>query len=348
MATAAAVVVMVGRMEMAVGQSYSGFSSSGFSSNGNGGGSGFQQQSSFSSGGNGGFGGSSSGFSSGGGGNGGFSSGGGNGGFGGSNGFSSGGGSGGYGGSSGGGSEVTQGQTQVIDISGGSSGGGNVVYKNVVKIGEPIVTKHFYVHEAPEEEENARVEEKVQEIRPQKNYKIIFIKAPSQPNPFSPANIPQFPQNEEKTIVYVLSKKPEGLGENGEFPTPPPPVTSKPEVFFVKYKTKEEAEQAVAKIQDSFQEGGPGYNSPASFAESLGAQSGGASSSSFSSGSSDTQYRGDEDSLDVRNDGLQAPFTSSQQSQSQPQSQSQGDFNSEYLPPNKRQAFKRQARRQQG
>lgn len=59
-------------------------------------------------------------------------------------------------------------------------------------------------------------------------------------------------QNEEKTIVYVLSKKGEGLSENGEFPTPPPPVTSKPEVFFVKYKTKQEADQAVSKIQGKF------------------------------------------------------------------------------------------------
>jgi hypothetical protein len=82
-----------------------------------------------------------------------------------------------------------------------------------------------------------------------------------------------------------LSKKNEAGGENGEFPTPPPPVTSKPEVFFVKYNNKEEADSAVSKIQESFQEGGPGYQSPASFAQSIGAQSGGsAQSSSFSSG----------------------------------------------------------------
>jgi hypothetical protein len=56
-------------------------------------------------------------------------------------------------------------------------------------------------------------------------------------------------QNEEKTIVYVLSKKNEAVGSDGEFPTPPPAVTSKPEVFFVKYNTKQEADSAVSKIQ---------------------------------------------------------------------------------------------------
>lgn len=95
-------------------------------------------------------------------------------------------------------------------------------------------------------------------------------------------------QNEEKTIVYVLSKKNDGLNDDGSFATPPPPVTSKPEVFFVKYKTKEEAEQAVSKIQDSFQEGGEGYNSPDSFAKSLGATTGGGASS-FSQGSRSSQ-----------------------------------------------------------
>jgi hypothetical protein len=82
-----------------------------------------------------------------------------------------------------------------------------------------------------------------------------------------------------------LSKKDQGVGEDGEYPTPPPAVTSKPEVFFVKYNNKEEADSAVSKIQESFQEGGAGYQSPASFAQSIGASSGGsAQSSSFSQG----------------------------------------------------------------
>ena len=72
---------------------------------------------------------------------------------------------------------VHQGQSQVLDFS-GSSNGGNRGYKTVIKQGEPIITKHFYVHAAPEEEEQA-VQIKEQIVRPQKHYKIIFIKAPS-------------------------------------------------------------------------------------------------------------------------------------------------------------------------
>jgi hypothetical protein len=57
------------------------------------------------------------------------------------------------------------------------------------------------------------------------------------------------PQSEEKTIVYVLSKKPEGITEDGDIPSPPAPVTTKPEVFFVKYKTQQEADGAISNIQ---------------------------------------------------------------------------------------------------
>jgi hypothetical protein len=47
-----------------------------------------------------------------------------------------------------------------------------------------------------------------------------------------------------------LSKKAEGIsGDGGDFPQPPAPVTSKPEVFFVKYKTQQEAEGAINQIQ---------------------------------------------------------------------------------------------------
>jgi Domain of unknown function (DUF243) len=122
-------------------------------------------------------------------------------------------------------------------------------------------------------------------VSPQKHYKIIFIKAPAGGNSYAGSNAAVFPQNEEKTIVYVLSKKPENIvGDNGELPTPPPAVTSKPEVFFVKYKTQQEADGAISQIQESFKEGGAGYNSPASFAQSLGASSGSATSSSFTGG----------------------------------------------------------------
>lgn len=45
---------------------------------------------------------------------------------------------------------------------------------------EPIITKHVYFHTAPEEDEQPqRVQIRQQIVSPQKHYKIIFIKAPS-------------------------------------------------------------------------------------------------------------------------------------------------------------------------
>lgn len=113
----------------------------------------------------------------------------------------------------------------------------------------PIVTKHYYVHAAPEEPEENQGPKFVHVGRPQKNYKIIFIKAPSYG--LNSQVIPIVPQNEEKTIVYVLSKKPEF---NQAISLPPAPVTepSKPEVFFIKYKTDQEAQDAQQKIQNSY------------------------------------------------------------------------------------------------
>lgn len=114
---------------------------------------------------------------------------------------------------------------------------------------EPIITKHFYVHAAPEDPEERQGPRYVTVGRPQKNYKIIFIKAPTYG--LNSQIIPVLPQNEDKTIVYVLSKKPE-FNENIELPPIPTTEPPKPEVYFIKYKTQEEAQQAQEKIQGEF------------------------------------------------------------------------------------------------
>lgn len=108
----------------------------------------------------------------------------------------------------------------------------------------PIVSKHVYAFAAPEDPEERAGPRYVQVGRARKNYKVIFIKAPTYGQ--SPI-IPVLPQNEDKTIVYVLSKKP----SEQEIQLPEPPVTqpSKPEVYFLKYKTQQEAEQAQQQIQ---------------------------------------------------------------------------------------------------
>jgi hypothetical protein len=66
----------------------------------------------------------------------------------------------------------------------------------------------------------------------------VFIKAPAPPAPTAPI-IPEFPQDEQKTLIYVLVKKPEEAPEI-HIPTPTPTKPSKPEVYFIRYKTQKE------------------------------------------------------------------------------------------------------------
>ncbi|SPP79169.1 proline-rich extensin-like protein EPR1 [Drosophila guanche] len=102
----------------------------------------------------------------------------------------------------------------------------------------PVVHKHVYVHVPPPEPEYQAPRKPLYVPPPQKHYKIVFIKAPSAPAPTAPI-IPQYPQNEEKTLVYVLVKKPEEQPEI-IIPTPAPTQPSKPEVYFIRYKTQKE------------------------------------------------------------------------------------------------------------
>ncbi|XP_053678722.1 pupal cuticle protein 36a [Anopheles nili] len=113
---------------------------------------------------------------------------------------------------------------------GGSFGGGSQ---------QAIIQKHIYVHVPPPEPEEVRVQRPLQLAAPQKHYKIIFIKAPSAPSYQTP-QIPLQPQNEEKTLVYVLVKKPDDQ-QDIVIPTAAPTQPSKPEVYFIKYKTQKES-----------------------------------------------------------------------------------------------------------
>lgn len=103
---------------------------------------------------------------------------------------------------------------------------------------KPTITKHIYVHVPQPEKEEVLPARWIQPSPPNKHYKIIFIKTPEGPK-LGPIKIPAQPQNEEKTLVYVLSKKPDTQQEiivQPQLETKP----SKPEVFFIKYKTKTE------------------------------------------------------------------------------------------------------------
>ncbi|XP_022909070.1 uncharacterized protein [Onthophagus taurus] len=102
----------------------------------------------------------------------------------------------------------------------------------------PTVHKHVYVHVPPPEPEYHAPRKPIEFAPAQKHYKIIFIKAPTAPTPTAPV-IPVQPQNEEKTLVYVLVKKPEEQPDI-VVPTPAPTQPSKPEVYFIRYKTQKE------------------------------------------------------------------------------------------------------------
>ncbi|CAB0042785.1 unnamed protein product [Trichogramma brassicae] len=103
--------------------------------------------------------------------------------------------------------------------------------------GGTLIQKHIYVHVPPPEPEEQRPIRNYQPQAPaQKHYKIIFIKAPTPPAPTAPV-IPQLAQDEQKTLIYVLVKKPEDAPEF-TLPTQAPTQPSKPEVYFIKYKTQ--------------------------------------------------------------------------------------------------------------
>lgn len=148
------------------------------------------------------------------------------------------------------------------------------------------VFKHFYVHAAPEEPEIIRPRAPIVLPAPQKHYKIIFVKAPSESRP--PSLIaPIQPQNEEKTIVYVLVKKPD---EQPDVVLPKieqkPP--SKPEVYFIKYKNKEDSQAVINNIVQDYNKGGQSVSvnglseGSSSFGSGHGSLGGSSSSGSYS------------------------------------------------------------------
>ncbi|XP_061388246.1 uncharacterized protein LOC133323321 [Musca vetustissima] len=114
----------------------------------------------------------------------------------------------------------------------------------------PIVTKHFYLHTAPVDNDEQQVVRYINIGRPQKNYRVVFIDSPSNTNNKAKI-IANVAPTEEKTAIYVLSKKNNALDVSAEVVTPAP-VNNKPEVFFIKYKTPEEAIHAQHTIQAQY------------------------------------------------------------------------------------------------
>ncbi|KAH8354552.1 hypothetical protein KR084_007812 [Drosophila pseudotakahashii] len=118
-----------------------------------------------------------------------------------------------------------------------------------------IVTKDIYIHSAPEETEELRQDEpQLENVPIRKNYRIVFIKAPSQNLKYTAAALKRAQSsNEEKTVIYVLSKKPDLTEIQQQLQvTQSEAKVHKPEVYFIKYKTQEEAQRAQQEIQAQY------------------------------------------------------------------------------------------------
>ncbi|CAG5092053.1 Protein of unknown function [Cotesia congregata] len=105
---------------------------------------------------------------------------------------------------------------------------------------QPVIHKHVYVHVPPPEAPEYKPPKYLPpQQAPQKHYKIVFIKAPTPPTPTAPVLPALPPQDEQKTLIYVLVKKPEEAPDV-VLPTQAPTQPSKPEVYFIRYKTQKE------------------------------------------------------------------------------------------------------------
>uniref|UniRef100_A0A1I8NH39 DUF243 domain-containing protein n=1 Tax=Musca domestica TaxID=7370 RepID=A0A1I8NH39_MUSDO len=115
---------------------------------------------------------------------------------------------------------------------------------------EPIVNKRFFTYSAPEDDEPEVIYRDIVVGAPRKNYNVVFIKAPAVKQ--QKAKIRILPAtNEDKTYIYVLAKKAEApILET--FVEEPVTTTAKPEVFFIKYRTNNEAEHVQHHIQSKY------------------------------------------------------------------------------------------------
>ncbi|ALC48912.1 TwdlZ, partial [Drosophila busckii] len=119
----------------------------------------------------------------------------------------------------------------------------------------PIITKQFYTITAAEEPEELQPRTKHLVIgRASTNYRVIFIRAPSSQSDQLRYTAELAPQ-EERTVIYVLSRKQHEL-QAQDIQTPSQQQQqqslSKPDVFFIKYKTNDEAAAAQREIQTQY------------------------------------------------------------------------------------------------
>ncbi|XP_017006116.2 uncharacterized protein TwdlZ [Drosophila takahashii] len=118
---------------------------------------------------------------------------------------------------------------------------------------EPIITKQFFSISPAEDPED--LEPKTRHLfigQPRRNYRVIFIRAPAGNSEHVKYTAELAPQ-EERTVIYVLTRKQHELeAKDIEVPGEKPQTEQKPDVFFIKYKTNDEAAAAQKEIQTQY------------------------------------------------------------------------------------------------
>ncbi|CAD7084186.1 unnamed protein product [Hermetia illucens] len=151
--------------------------------------------------------------------------------------------------------------------------------------GSTLIQKHIYVHvPPPDPEEQVHASKITQFAQPRKHYKIIFIKAPTVQAPSAAQIAAANALTEEKTLVYVLVKKPEEPSVEQLQTLQSTVHHHKPEVYFIKYKAKTQPQGPGLGLIDNFGAGGSSIAHGASLAQ--------ASAASFASGSASLVQEG--------------------------------------------------------
>ncbi|XP_061399160.1 uncharacterized protein LOC133334862 [Musca vetustissima] len=115
---------------------------------------------------------------------------------------------------------------------------------------QPVISKRFYIFSGPIEEGVEVQHHDITVGTPRRNYNVVFVKAPVEKQQKIKLRVTPA-ANEEKTAIYVLSKKADAPVVE-TFVQEPVTTTSKPEVAFIKYRTNEEAEHAQRQIQAEY------------------------------------------------------------------------------------------------
>ncbi|XP_061386729.1 uncharacterized protein LOC133321662 [Musca vetustissima] len=117
---------------------------------------------------------------------------------------------------------------------------------------QPLVTKNFFIHSAPEEEETEIEHQDIVIGVPRKKYNIVFVKSPATKQQKTKIRVIPAIQ-EDRTAIYVLTRN-TAKPQVETYVEEPHITMTKPEVFFIKYKTNAEAEHAQHSIRDSFEQ----------------------------------------------------------------------------------------------